>query len=181
MMMPRFVTTLALLCAVPTIAIAQGEGVIGAGFEAQLYPSGGIFSVRGSIRTGDRDAFFGFLGFNVAERGNNGVHGSETGEGPGVGIAWRHFLGEDHGGWYFGVRTDVYALKIDWQDPGAFGTTDIVVLQPTAQGGYTFDAGDGWVIDVGASLGAEINVSTTGEPVGDGAILLLGLGTEYRF
>jgi len=41
--------------------------------------------------------------------------------------------------------------------------------------------GSDWILDLTASLGAEINVDTDGEPVGEGAILLLGVGTEYRF
>ena len=34
------------------------------------------------------------------------------------------------------------------------------------------------MIDVGASIGAEVNVNTDGDEVGEGAILLLGLGTR---
>ncbi len=93
----------------------------------------------------------------------------------------RHYFGEYRSGWHLGVRTDVWFMDIDWTDPNDSGRTDIVVLQPTAQGGYTFLLGNDWVIDATASFGAEINVKETGDPVGQGAILLLGVGTEYRF
>ncbi len=80
---------------------AQGVGRFGAGFEFQVYPSGGIFTARGSIRLDGNDALFGYLGYNVAERGNNGKHLQEEGGGPGAGLSWRHYLGEDHSGLHF--------------------------------------------------------------------------------
>ena len=168
-------------CSLAPALHAQGERVFGAGFEFQVYPSGGIFTARGSMQLDDNDALFGYLGYNLAERGDNGEHLREEGGGPGVGLSWRHYLGDDRSGWHFGVRTDVWLMDIDWTDPNDSGRTDIVVFQPTAQGGYTWLVDDDWVIDVGASIGAEINVHTDGAPVGEGAILLLGVGTEYRF
>jgi len=166
----------------PAMALqAQSEGQLGAGFELQVYPSGGIFTARGSIQLDDNDALFGYLGYNLAERGDNGEHLQEDGGGPGVGLSWRHYLGEDRTGLHFGIRTDVWFLDIDWTDANDAGRTGIVVFQPTAQGGYTWRVDDDWVIDVGASIGVEINVDTDGAPVGEGAILLLGVGTEYRF
>ncbi len=160
---------------------AQGRESAGLGFEAQLYPSGAIFAARGSIRLGDSDVLLGYAGYNLAERGDNGKHANEEGGGPGVGAAWRHYFGEYRSGWHFGIRTDVWFMDIDWTDPNDSGRTQITVLQPTAQSGYTFLIGTDWVLDVTASLGAEINVKETGDPVGQGAIFLIGVGTEYRF
>ena len=173
------VSALAFCFATP--ATAQGRESAGLGFEAQLYPSGAIFAARGSIRLGDSDMLLGYAGYNLAERGDNGEHANEEGGGPGVGAAWRHYLGEYRSGWHFGVRADVWFMHIDWTDPNARGQTTITVLQPTAQGGYTFHMGEDWILDVTASLGAEINVKETGDPVGQGAIFLIGVGTEYRF
>lgn len=170
------------LCASIAPALsAQDDVDAGLGFEFQVYPSGGIFTARGSIALDNDDVLFGYLGYNLAERGSNGEHAKEEGGGPGIGASWRHYLGEDHSGWHFGVRTDLWFLAIDWTDPNDSGRTDIVVFQPTAQGGYTWEVDDDWVIDLGASIGAEVNVNTDGAPVGEGAIVLLGVGTEYRF
>lgn len=153
----------------------------GVGFEGQVYPAGGIFLARGSVRLSTRDRLLGYLGYNLAERGDNGRHADEHGGGPGLGAAWRHHLGPEGTGWYLGARVDLWFLGIDWRDPNRGGTTDITVLQPTAQAGYGWRLGRDWVLEAGASLGAEINVRESGESVGQGAILLLGLGTEYRF
>ncbi len=171
----------ALAVGLSASSAAQGRESAGLGFEAQVYPSGGIFTARGAIRLSDNDMLLGYVGYNLAERGSNGKHANEEGGGPGVGAAWRHYFGDYRSGWHLGIRTDVWFLGIDWTDPNDSGRTDIVILQPTAQGGYTFLMGGDWVIDVGASIGAEVNVSTDGDEVGEGAIVLLGLGTEYRF
>jgi len=180
--------TISLVSLVATLAFGlsstatgQGRESAGLGFEAQVYPSGGIFTARGALRLSDSDMLLGYVGYNLAERGSNGEHANEEGGGPGVGVAWRHYFGEFRSGWHLGIRTDLWFMDIDWTDPNDSGRTGITVLQPTAQGGYTFLLDDDWVIDVGVSVGAEINVSTDGAPVGEGAILLLGVGTEYRF
>lgn len=171
----------ALSLGAPAALHAQDDADAGLGFEFQVYPSGGVFTARGSFTLDDNDVLFGYLGYNLAERGSNGEHAKEEGGGPGIGASLRHYFGEYRSGWHLGVRTDVWFMDIDWTDPNDSGRTDIVVLQPTAQGGYTFLLGNDWVIDATASFGAEINVKETGDPVGQGAILLLGVGTEYRF
>jgi hypothetical protein len=62
------------------------------------------------------------------------------------------------------------------------GATDVVVFQPTAQGGYTLLLGDsGFQVEGTVALGAEVNIRTKGEAVGQGAILLAGVGFAYRF
>ena len=77
----------------------------------------------------------------------------------------------------------MWFLQIDWRDDvgNRSGTTDITVLQPTAQGGYRWLFGDNLTFAATAALGAEINIRTDGEAVGEGAILLIGLELGYRF
>ena len=83
-------------------------------------------------------------------------------------------------GW-IGVRADYWFLDIDWEDPDAAnpgsirsGSTSVQVFQPTVRFGWR-KALSGVQIDVSTALGAEINVQTEGEAVGQGAILLVGL------
>lgn len=166
-----------LLVVVPTTGLAQ----FGAGFEAQLYPAGTIFTLRGELKLDDNDLLLGYLGGNYTDRRDWGEHDDEDGIGPGFGAGWRHFLRADHTGWHFGARADLWFLRIDWQDPGRSGTTDVTVLQPTAVAGYTWQLGGNWVVDLNLGLGAEINVRTDGEEVGSGAIALIGAGTSFRF
>lgn len=84
-----------------------------------------------------------------------------------------------------GGRLDLWQLEIDWvQNPGSAaerrGETETLVLQPTIRGGYRWRLGDsGWNLELNAAVGAEINVSTAGEEVGEGAIGLVGIGLAY--
>ena len=58
----------------------------------------------------------------------------------------------------------------------------MLVLQPTIEGGYGFRTpGSPWRVDATLSVGAEINVETSGEDVGEGAIVLLGVTATYGF
>lgn len=74
-------------------------------------------------------------------------------------------------------------MDIDWRDDAGprAGSTDITVLQPTVQGGYDFSLGGGrFVLETTLAAGFEFNVRTDGEDVGEGPILLLGLGIAHR-
>ena len=56
------------------------------------------------------------------------------------------------------------------------------MLQPTARAGYAWLlSGKRLRLDATAALGAEINIQTQGEDVGEGVILLGGIGLSYRF
>ncbi len=170
------ITSLVVLLT-PAPATAQ----FGAGFEAQVYPAGTIFALRGELELDGNDLLLAYLGGNYTDRRDWGKHDDEDGFGPGLGVGWQHFLGESLSGWHFRARTDLWFLKIDWDDRGRSGTSDVVVLQPTAVGGYSWLLGDGWSLDLNLAVGAEINVSTEGEDVGSGAIALVGAGTSFRF
>ncbi len=61
------------------------------------------------------------------------------------------------------------------------GTSKVTVLQPTAELGYFFLLDNGLVLLPTIALGAEINIQTEGEEVGQGAILLLGATIAKRF
>jgi hypothetical protein len=70
---------------------------------------------------------------------------------------------------------DVWDLIIDWKDPGRMGSTETLVLQPTAEVGYGWNTAGVGRIELGLGLGAEINVDTDGEDVGEGAIFLIAV------
>lgn len=147
------------------------------GREIQAYPAGVVPGVQLRWYPTDRDAVFLRAGANLTDRRDWGEHDDESGWGLGGGVGWRRTLGPGFhsAGWHVGARLDLWALEIDWRDPGPRrGMTDIVVLQPTAEIGH------GWIserygrFELTLGLGAEINVDTDGEDVGEGAIALLG-------
>lgn len=153
------------------------------GPEFQAYPAGGIFTVNAQRELSGSDAVIVRAGVNVTERQDFGEHDDESGSGVGLGVGYRRWIDPAADGtWWWGGRVDLWQLGIDWEDDpspgfpgGRVGSTDVLVVQPTAEFGYSWRLGPGRRIEVGASLGAEINVDTDGEDVGEGAILLVGV------
>ena len=146
-----------------------------AGPEVQAYPAGVIPGVHVQLPTSPRDALTLRAAANITDRKDYGEHDDEEGEGYGAGIGWRHYAGDELVGWLWGARLDLWAFEIDWRDdPNRRGSTDTLTLQPAFEAGYAWSLSDDWWLDLTASLGAEINVDTDGEDVGEGAIFLLG-------
>lgn len=149
------------------------------GAEIQAYPAGVIPGLHARHLVNDgADAITLRIAANITERGDFGEHEDESGSGFGLGAGWRHAVNGtlETDGWLYGARLDVWSLDIDWEDPGPrTGSTDILVVQPTVEVGYGWSFADGGRLELTAGLGAEINVDTDGEDVGEGAIGLIGL------
>lgn len=152
------------------------------GGEVQGYPAGVILTVNARRQLSEHGALTVRTGYNFTERDDFGEHDDEDGGGPGFGVGYRHsFAPHSENGWLAGGRVDLWFLQVDWEDDpnGSFpngrdGTTDVVVLQPTVEGGYGWRVGSGRV-ELTLAVGAEINVHEDGEDVGEGAIGLLGV------
>jgi hypothetical protein len=157
---------------------------LSAGLELQGYPAGVIVAASASIAISAADAIVVYLGNNVTDRGDFLEHDDEEGGGAGFGAAVRHSFSGAGGGWHIGARTDLWFLDIDWSDAGGsrVGMTEVTVLQPTARAGHAWLLfGERLRLDATVALGAEINIQTQGENVGEGVILLGGFGLSYRF
>ena len=148
------------------------------GPELRAYPAGLIPGLRGEISLGETDILLLHAGYNASDRHDWGEHADESGGGGGLGLGWLHQLGSTSGNWVLGARVDYWQLKIDWKDSGLSGRSDVDVLQPAAVGAYRWNSGR-WRFESSLSIGREINLSTDGEDVGQGWILLAGLGALF--
>jgi hypothetical protein len=149
------------------------------GIETQVYPAGVIPAVQARWETDPRSEVLVRAAANLTDRQDYGEHDDERGGGGGLGVGWRRYREPSQQGWLYGVRLDVWRLEIDWTDlpgePGeTSGETTIWVAQPSLEGGYGWRLSEGLRLELALGLGAEINVSTDGEDVGEGAILLFG-------
>jgi len=176
-------TLLVLLLGVSTVLHAQrAESSRALGLELSAYPAGVISVARLTVPIASTWSMEATAGLNITNRGDYGEHDNEEGEGPGAGIGIR-WSEREPSAWFLGARVEVWRLTIDWRDdPALTGETEVTVLQPTLRGGHGWNLGAGrFRFEVGGALGVEINASTTGEPVGEGAIVLGGLALLYRF
>jgi len=178
---------IALLAVAGTSVCIAGEAPASVGFELQRYPVGTIGSVVYRHPLGERSLFHAGLGYNDADREDEGEFDDEQASGLGISAGYRRFRDNDQRGWSYGGRVDLWSLDVDWIDqlgtPGENrGTSDSWVLQPTAvvARGWTPGERRSWLIELTLALGAEINVSTDGPDVGQGAIVLGGVSLHRR-
>lgn len=177
----RILAPLLLLasCAATTASLPQ-EGPKGParhGLELQAYPAGVVAAAR-LERSLSYDEVVSFrIAWNETDRSDWGEHDNEEGGGYGAGIGYSRWLGGERSGWFWGGQLDLWQLDIDWRQntPASQGQTDVTVLQPVLQAGWSSASDGGWRTDWTASIGAEINIDTSGQDVGEGLIFLLGV------
>lgn len=169
-----------LIC--PSDAQAQDTTFVrefGGGPEFQLYPTGFIAGITFYQSLNQHGYVHVRFGYNHVRHGDNGLHEDESGHGWGGSLGYDQLVNLSNLSFLAGVRADIWKNKVNWinnigEVNEMTGTTKITVLQPTARIGYPIDLGPGYLLPA-LSFGAEINVDTNGEEVGDGLILLLGL------
>lgn len=152
-----------------------------AGVTVQAYPAGVMVAGELEFPLEAHHSIFLRAGYNFTDRRDFGEHDNEEGGGPGATVGYRYTLRDSGDGWFFGARADVWFLDIDWKDPGRSGNSDVIVFQPTAEAGYRAVFKNGWAVSPFLGLGVEINVHTSGEDVGEGAILLGGVSLTKTF
>jgi hypothetical protein len=140
----------------------------------EVYPAGALVTARYSRDISTNARIHIHAGINASDRRDWGKHALERGAGFGAGVAGHRYRGAERTGPWIGARLDFWAMTIEWADPTRSGETTMTVMQPTARVGWTLPA-IGKEFDFSASLGMEMNLNTSGEAVGEGAVFLLGI------
>jgi hypothetical protein len=174
-------TTAVLLLGTALLLSPAPAAAAAIGVTLQAYPAGIQAQAEVVWPLQTHHSLFVRAGYNFTDRQDFGEHDNEEGGGPGATLGYRYTFRESGDGWFVGARTDLWLLDIDWKDPGRAGSTDVVVLQPTFEAGYRKVLQGGWSISPFLALGAEINVRTRGEDVGEGAIFLGGVSLAKSF
>jgi len=162
---------------------AQKSVLLGAEFQA--YPTGIIPGISADIQLAEKSYAHIRLAANIFDHRDLGEQMDEEGSGWGFSLGFRRFWNAEHRGWRLGVKTDVWFNSVDWMDMDSngdptSGTTDITVLQPTAELSYVFNK-SGLVFAPMIAFGLEWNVRTEGEPTGEGPIILAGFQIAKTF
>ncbi len=155
------------------------------GVELQQYPTGFLLGVKSEIGLSMHHALDFRAGYNLLDHQDFGEHEDEEGGGFGLTLGYRYYFNPENINWFIGARTDLWFNEIDWienrNNEGEMGTSKVTVLQPTAICGYRFLVKENWVLTPTLAFGAEINIKTEGEAVGQGAIALWGMNLAYQF
>lgn len=174
--------TIIFICFIATARSQDfGYKTIDVGGEFQWYSDGYITGLHLAYNFPIHHAIQLRIGYNKANHEDRGKHDNEEGGGPGFSLGYRYyFLVRPHG-FFLGARSDLWHMNIDWKQGTAAGTSKIWVVQPTLEIGYMFLINDEFFISPSVSNGAEINVKTEGQPVGQGFITLVGISTGWKF
>ncbi|GIV34222.1 MAG: hypothetical protein KatS3mg031_1757 [Chitinophagales bacterium] len=162
---------------------AQGnEHPVSIGPELQFYPAGMIPGVRWSYYLGEQqqNAITLRTGINLTLRHDWGKHEDERGWGTGISSGYNYHFPIRKGKVLFGARGDIWLMQIHWKKDARKGESHIVILQPTAEAGYSFILKNFHIAPT-LAFGRELNIITKGEPVGEGWILLLGVVFQWNF
>ncbi len=158
------------------------------GIEFQAYPTGIIPGISFSQQLGNQGEVVIRLAANIIDHKDFGVQDSEIGSGFGGGFGYRRTLPFKNELFYLGLRTDLWRNILDWEtfnlngSVRSNGTTEVWVLQPTAELGLRLlKESAKWILQPSISLGREINIVTDGAEVGQGWILLLGITAGVKF
>ncbi len=176
------------LCIISSV-IAQNDEATPTdfGFEMQAYPTGLIPGIYFEKTLGERHAIHLRLGYNWIRHRDLGVHEDERGDGWGFTLGYKRYFNQNFTGFFSTAKVDIWSNNLDWKDNidtpiEIRGNTSITVLQPTLEIGYLFLLSkNNLTISPTVAFGYEVNVKTKGEPVGEGAILLLGIQLGKRF
>ncbi len=152
------------------------------GIELQVYPTGVIPGLRYELPLSDRGNLYLRAGYQIIDHRDLGVQDDESGTGYGFSVGYHHYFKADRTKWSILLKNDVWFNTIDWASGTdlieVFGTSDITVIQPTAQVEYSIMLSDKMRLSPSFAFGFEWNVKTEGRETGQGAIILLGLSLD---
>jgi hypothetical protein len=147
--------------------------------EFQAYPTGLIPGISFDTKISMHAWLYGRIGYNWIRHGDKGLHEDERGGGLGFSVGYRHYLNALDNGWRFGLKNDIWWNGIDWKEGNSTSHSDVTVIQPTIELAHLFLKNKITFCPT-VALGYEVNVSTTGEDTGEGAILLIGFQIGLR-
>lgn len=146
----------------------------------QWYPTGTISELHLAFNSRYHHSVLFRLGYNKTNRKDHGEHDDEKGDGWGGSVGYRYYFKPFPHKFFIGTRCDLWRMNIDWKEGTQSGLSKTWTLQPVFEIGYTFFINDQMFITPSLANGAEINISTEGQNVGQGFITLLGISLGAR-
>ena len=174
--------TVILFCfIITTHSQIEGYKTVDVGGEFQWYPKGYIYALHLAYNFPVHHSIQLRLGYNKSNWKDKGIHDNEEGGGPGFSFGYRYyFLVRPHG-FFLGARSDLWRLSIDWKQGLFTGTSKVWAIQPSIEMGYMLLINDMVFISPSIAAGTQSNISTEGQPVGDGFLILPSISIGWKF
>lgn len=151
-----------------------------ANFELQVYPTGIIPGIRLEKNFAQHHAAHIRVGAQFINHRGYGKQEKEKGYGYGTSFGYKRYFSGNFKGVSLGLKCDLWQNFIRWRNlintpAESSGKTEIYVIQPTVELGYTILKKSNLLITPTCAVGFEWNVKTEGQPTGEGAIILFGV------
>ena len=150
------------------------------GAQFQWYPSGTITSLHAAFNSKMHHSVLVQFGYNKSNRKDKGEKEIETGSGWGGALGYRYYFKPFPHKLFIGAKADIYKMEINWADGILTGQSRTWTVQPVLEIGYTLVINDQGFITPFIANGAQINVKTEGDKVGQGFVTLVGISAGFR-
>jgi hypothetical protein len=184
-MRKKILLSLSLIISMAFSVTAQesvGYTTTDVGGEFQWHSPGGYSGMLHVAFNGEIHSGFQVrAGYMIADRKDWGEHVIEKGGGPGGGLGYRYYFPYRPHQFFLGIRSEIWRLKIDWEDALLKGTTKTWTIQPAAEAGYMILINDMAFITPAVSAGYFSNLSTDGAAIGEGFVFSAGISIGLKF
>lgn len=153
----------------------------GAGY---LYtPEGPVINLHFALNARERHSFVFGGGYNKLNRQSTSKHASETGNGWGGFLGYRYHFSVMPKRFFIGVRAGIRSMNVSWATTESAGTSNLLVLQPGLETGYTFLINDMFFITPHIIASLQKKLAEKGENVSFGKDFLpmAGISCGWRF
>ena len=189
------VLTFLMVSVISNLLQAQPAKTVGA--EVQVHTNGLIYSLRGGIEVAPQQEVSVRVGYYTDIQDDTDNHLKEKTLGYGAGLGYRYYTDDKLGGFFAGVRTDVWFREVEWRglericgtappcgDRKITGDTDLIMLQPSLEVGYNLFGGrSSFMVAPVISAGWQFELEEKGVEVetGEGLLFTAGLNLVYLF
>ena len=173
----------AILISLTTTAQDAGYRTTDVGASFQYSPDFNTYSLHLAFNSEEYHSFI--LRGNYARSGSRktDTHTSESGSGWGGYLGYRYHFSVIPKRAFLGLGLGIQSMKIDWSTTLLEGTTNLMILQPTIEAGYTLVINDYMYItpSVSGIIQTKLNSKGANVDFGKGFAPAAGISIGWRF
>ena len=153
----------------------------GAGY---LYSEEGpVFNLQFALNAKEHHSFVFGGSYKKLNRQSTALHTREAGKGWGGFLGYRYYFSIMPKRFFIGARAGIQSMNVNWVTTEAEGTSQLLVVQPGLETGYTFLINDMFFITphILASLQKKLSVKGENVSFGEDFLPMAGIHFGWRF